>query len=140
MIKSEIPIGIAHPPMNRMVPPPHGFVGAPHLLVSREMGGVGLEGEDAKVPIVAQVFRPELVHEEFPRDEGLGVEPRFQEESGVHSDVGTDVEEDVVAAVGEFGGPIRHREGAAIVVGGRFFFDMRVNIMEWTLGGEQGRN
>jgi len=69
--------------------------------VSFAKGRVGFEGENAIVAIIP--IRSKLLLECSDGRFGVGVVVRFVEEAGVEADVGSDVEEDVVASVAEAG-------------------------------------
>lgn len=64
-------------------------------------GRVGFEGEYAIVAIIP--IRSKLLFKSSDGGFGVGVMVGLVEEAGVEADVGSDVEEDVVAAVAEAG-------------------------------------
>mmetsp|Transcript_24381 Transcript_24381/g.52694 ORF Transcript_24381/g.52694 Transcript_24381/m.52694 type:complete len:248 (-) Transcript_24381:369-1112(-) len=89
VIKRQIPIFAARTGDDGNVPPPHRSVSLCQLGMPLFEFGIGFEGEDAVVAVVAR--EAELACEGRDGRFGVGVEVGFVEETGVDADVGSDV-------------------------------------------------
>lgn len=89
VIKREIPIFVARTGDDGKVPPPHRSVSLCQFGMPVFEFGIGFEGEDTVVAVVAR--EAELACEGRDGRFGVGVEVGFVEEAGVDADVGSDV-------------------------------------------------